>query len=165
MPGWVVVANTVLLEAAVVGAIYWLIVRRAANRRRATLWFVCGLVVFVGLEGVGALEVLAPRTAHVHVIGGNSKLMAAFHWETTVVLGRDPTGRSVVVYEDRAVFHHHSDIGRQNVIEGSALSDELWTLHEAPNTAESMRAVCAAVRRSPAFATLPAEVAALVSDG
>ncbi len=92
IPFEVLIANTLLVEAAVAFAIYWFIVRRAENKRRARFLFVIGALLVVAFEGMGALDVLGAPKLHERVLS-RGPLNATFCWETSVVLaGRRRTG-------------------------------------------------------------------------
>ncbi|MEZ0228358.1 MAG: hypothetical protein ACAI25_07010 [Planctomycetota bacterium] len=162
MPSWlpleVSIANTLVVEAAVAFAIYWFIVRRAEDRRRARFRFVIGALLVASAEGLGALDVLAAPTMHERVLS-RGPLNATFCWETSVVLGRMSGDRSVALF--RAPCHGASSVF---VVKGHSLTDEIWALHEQPDTEESAAKLVAAVKRSPAIGVLPADLAAIVSS-
>ena len=124
MPSWlpleVLIANTLLVEVAVALAIYWFVVRRAENKRRARFVFVIGAILVASFEGLGALDVLGPRTMHEHVLS-RGPLNATFCWETSVVLGRMSGDRSVALFG--APCHGKSSVF---VVRGNGLTEELW---------------------------------------
>jgi len=133
IPSWLVVANTLVLEAALAVAFYLLVVRRARNRRRATALFVLGALALGAAHGVAAYDVAGPRTNHDRWFKHWEEpayVLVHFHWQRT------PFGRTV--NEEVVVIDRNS---KKYLVENPELFDRLWPFHAVKPTRETQRAL------------------------
>jgi hypothetical protein len=175
VPTWLVVVNTVLLEAALAGAIFWFIVRRAENKQRARRIFLGGLVVAVSLHVVGALDTLLPtyyeaRTFTTPLVNGPQEAVFLMAWQESAILGRT-VARSVHVEvawpHIRAAYPPgvmptdgrvaiQLNLLRSSTMRADELLDDLWAFHSAPDVKATGRALWETLRNSPRVKTDPA---------
>jgi hypothetical protein len=96
-----VVTNTLLVEALLVLAVFWFVVRRAERRRRALLIFVVALAVLGVLEVLAGIETLGETRPRMRVYDYVSKrsgraTLFQFDWTESRILGR-PSRQQVSV--------------------------------------------------------------------
>jgi hypothetical protein len=172
VPTWLVVVNTLLLEAAIGGAIFWFIVRRAEKKQRARRIFLGGLVAAFALHVVGALDTLLPtyyeaRTFTTPLIDTTEEATFLMAWQESAILGRT-VARSVYVEmtfpRTRAAYPYgvkptdgrveiEIDYAPRNNVRADELLDELWELRTAPQTKATGRALWEMIQKSPRVQT------------
>ncbi len=142
LPLWAVVLNSLAVEAVLVGVIYFVVVRRAENKRRAALVFFAVVSLLLVAEGLAGAEVfLPPRPRHSRLLAVDRLVGFDFDWEETLVLHKVSRPHVEVCLGDWHGFvKNHAgsaDILLQpNQIVDDALLVDLWPLHNAVEAEE-----------------------------
>lgn len=146
-PQWIsfraLVANTILVEALLVLAVYWFVVRRAEQKRRALIIFLVVIGTSCLLEVLAGIELLGergPRMKVHEVVSKRSGHMAIFQldWKESPLLRR-PSDQSVCVTWTRPMAAGSGGLVRQSlppdvfadvwprvVAGGTSLGGALW---------------------------------------